>query len=97
MKLWDKGFKEDEKIDRFTVGNDREMDLYLAQYDIMGTMAHITMLESVGLLEKSELDMLLPELKQLYSDAQKGNFVIEDGIEDVHSQVELMLTASWVI
>jgi argininosuccinate lyase len=92
MKLWDKGFKEDEKIDRFTVGNDREMDLYLAQYDIMGTMAHITMLESVGLLEKSELDMLLPELKQLYSDAQKGNFVIEDGIEDVHSQVELMLT-----
>jgi argininosuccinate lyase len=92
MKLWDKGFKEDERIDRFTVGHDREMDLYLAPYDILGTMAHITMLESVGLLEKSELDMLLPVLKEFYNDAIEGNFVIEDGIEDVHSQVELMLT-----
>jgi argininosuccinate lyase len=92
MKLWDKGFKEDERIDRFTVGRDREMDLYLAQYDIMGTMAHITMLESVGLLEKSELDLLLPELKRLYKEAENGDFVIEDNIEDVHSQVELMLT-----
>jgi argininosuccinate lyase len=92
MKLWDKGFKEDERIDRFTVGRDREMDLYLAPYDIMGTMAHITMLESVGLLQKSELDLLLPELKSLYKEAVEGRFVIEDNIEDVHSQVELMLT-----
>jgi argininosuccinate lyase len=92
MKLWDKGFKEDERIDRFTVGRDREMDLYLAPYDIMGTMAHITMLESVGLLQKSELDLLLPELKSLYKEAVDGRFVIEDNIEDVHSQVELMLT-----
>lgn len=92
MKLWDKGFTEDEKIDKFTVGHDREMDLYLAQYDILGTMAHITMLESVGLLEKSELDVLLKELKVLYKDASEGKFVIEDDVEDVHSQVELMLT-----
>ena len=92
MKLWDKGFSVDEKIDRFTVGKDRELDLYLAPYDVMGTMAHITMLESVGLLEKSELDALLPELKAIYDQACDGSFVIEDDIEDVHSQVELMLT-----
>ena len=92
MKLWDKGFSVDEKIDRFTVGKDRELDLYLAPYDVLGTMAHITMLESVGLLEKSELDALLPELKAIYKEACEGTFVIEDDIEDVHSQVELMLT-----
>ncbi|MCQ2145529.1 MAG: argininosuccinate lyase [Bacteroidales bacterium] len=91
-KLWDKGFKVDEKIDRFTVGHDREMDLYLSQYDIMGTMAHITMLSEQGLLPKEDLAVLIPELKSLYAQAQKGDFVIEDGIEDVHSQVELMLT-----
>lgn len=92
MKLWDKGFSVDEKIDKFTVGLDRELDLHLAPFDIMGTMAHITMLESVGLLKKEELDVLLTELKNLYAEAIKGNFVIEDDIEDVHSQVELMLT-----
>lgn len=92
MKLWDKGYSVDEKIDKFTVGLDREMDLHLAPYDILGTMAHITMLQSVGLLEKDELDILLAELKSLHAEAVKGNFVIEDGIEDVHSQVELMLT-----
>ena len=92
MKLWDKGFSVDEKIDRFTVGKDRELDLYLAPYDVLGTMAHITMLESVGLLAKDELDSLLPELKAIYKSACDGTFVIEDDIEDVHSQVELMLT-----
>lgn len=92
MKLWDKGYSVDEKIDRFTVGLDREMDLYLAPYDIMGTMAHITMLESVGLLQKSELTVLLEELKNLYQIAADGKFIIEDDVEDVHSQVELMLT-----
>ena len=92
MKLWDKGFKVDDRIDEFTVGNDRILDLQLAPYDIMGTMAHITMLESVGLLSKADLDILLPELKSLYAEAEKGNFRIEDDIEDVHSQVELMLT-----
>lgn len=92
MKLWDKGYSVDDKIDQFTVGLDREMDLYLAPYDVMGTMAHITMLESVGLLQKEELDILLKELKNIYQIACEGKFVIEDGIEDVHSQVELMLT-----
>lgn len=92
MKLWDKGYTVDEKIDEFTVGNDRVLDLSLAPYDIMGTMAHITMLESVGLLSKEDLDALLPELKAIYAKAEAGEFEIEDGIEDVHSQVELMLT-----
>ena len=92
MKLWDKGYTVDEKIDEFTVGNDRVLDLSLAPYDIMGTMAHITMLESVGLLSKEDLDALLPELKAIYAKAEAGEFEIEEGIEDVHSQVELMLT-----
>ncbi len=81
-----------EEIDRFTVGNDRELDLYLAKYDVLGSIAHITMLESIGLLEKEELPMLKKELKEIYAVAERGDFVIEDGIEDVHSQVELMLT-----
>lgn len=92
MKLWDKGYSADEKIVNFTIGLDREMDIHLAPYDILGTMAHITMLESVGLLGKEELPLLLNELKALYAQAINGDFVIEEGIEDVHSQVELMLT-----
>jgi argininosuccinate lyase len=92
MKLWDKGIKVNEKIESFTVGKDREMDLYLAPFDILGTMAHITMLESVGLLEKDELTKLLTELKNIYAIATKGEFVIEEGVEDVHSQVEMILT-----
>ncbi len=92
MKLWDKGYSEDERIDKFTVGHDRELDLHLAPFDVMGTMAHITMLETIGLLEKSELDTLLAELKKIYKTAENGQFIIEDDIEDVHSQVELMLT-----
>ena len=92
MKLWDKGFSVDEKIDAFTVGKDREMDLFLAPYDVMGTMAHITMLEKVGLLPKEDLDVLLPELKAIYKKAAAGEFEIEPDIEDVHSQVELLLT-----
>ena len=80
------------EIERFTVGRDREMDLYLAQDDVLGSMAHITMLESIGLLEADELKQLLAELRRIYADIQKGQFCIEDGIEDVHSQVELMLT-----
>ena len=92
-KLWDKGFNVNEKIDRFTVGMDRELDLYLAPYDILGTMAHITMLESIGLLAKEELDSLLAELGQLHAKAVKGGFSIDPDVEDVHSQVELMLTA----
>ena len=92
MKLWEKGFDNAPEIDRFTVGKDRELDLMLAPYDIQGTMAHITMLQEVGLLEKSELDLLMPVLKQLHQEAEEGHFRIEDDIEDVHSQVELELT-----
>ncbi|MCG8579245.1 MAG: argininosuccinate lyase [Bacteroidales bacterium] len=92
MKLWDKGTSVDKRIEDFTVGRDRELDVFLAPFDILGTMAHITMLESVGLLEKAELDVLLDELRALHKLASEGGFVIEDGIEDVHSQVELMLT-----
>ncbi len=92
MKLWDKGTSVDKRIEAFTVGRDRELDVFLAPFDILGTMAHITMLESVGLLGKEELKVLLDELKALYNDANAGQFVIEEGIEDVHSQVELMLT-----
>ena len=91
-KLWEKNYEINHEIERFTVGRDREMDLYLAKYDVLGSMAHITMLESIGLLEKEELKPLLNELKNIYELCEKGEFVIEDGIEDVHSQVELMLT-----
>ena len=92
QKLWEKDFEINSEIERFTVGRDREMDLYLAPYDVLGSMAHITMLESIGLLGKDELPVLLKELRNIYEQAQRGEFVIEDGIEDVHSQVELMLT-----
>lgn len=93
-KLWDKGFEINAEIERYTVGRDRELDLYLAQDDVLGSMAHITMLESIGLLEKEELTALLAQLKEIYAQALQGDFEIEDGIEDVHSQVELMLTRS---
>lgn len=89
-----KNVKVDASIDLFTVGRDREMDLYLARYDILGSIAHITMLESIGLLTREELDKLTQELRNIYAIAEKGDFLIEDGVEDVHSQVELMLTRS---
>lgn len=92
MKLWNKGFEPDKAIERYTVGNDQLLDLRLAQYDIEGSMAHIKMLETIGLLEKSELEQLLVALSELLEEAKNGNFVIEEGVEDVHSQVELMLT-----
>ncbi len=91
-KLWEKNFEVNKEIERFTVGKDRDMDLYLAKYDVMGSIAHITMLESIGLLEKDELDKLLVELKNIYAICERGEFKIEEGVEDVHSQVELMLT-----
>ena len=92
MKLWEKNYGINEEIERFTVGRDRELDLYLARYDVLGSMAHITMLQSIGLLEADELKALLAELKNIYTVCESGEFVIEEGIEDVHSQVELMLT-----
>jgi argininosuccinate lyase len=92
MKLWSKGFEINKEIERFTVGRDREMDLYLAKYDVLGSMAHITMLNSIGLIGDDELPLLLAELRKIYAICEEGKFVIEDDIEDVHSQVELMLT-----
>ncbi|MFN8133716.1 MAG: argininosuccinate lyase [Bacteroidales bacterium] len=92
MKLWDKGVPVNEIIETFTVGRDREMDLYLAESDILGTIAHITMLQSIGLLEQHELSELKKALVAIYQDVKNGNFSIEPGVEDVHSQVELLLT-----
>ena len=94
QKLWEKNTQVDKDIERFTVGKDREMDLYLAKYDVLGSMAHIKMLEFVGLLGKEELKPLLDELKKIHQLAESGEFIIEEGVEDVHSQVELMLTRS---
>ncbi|MFQ7114371.1 argininosuccinate lyase, partial [Hallella bergensis] len=91
-KLWEKNFEVNAEIERFTVGRDREMDRYLAKYDVLGSMAHITMLQSIGLLEKDELTQLLAALGNIYKTCEEGQFVIEEGVEDVHSQVELMLT-----
>ena len=91
-KLWEKNYEITSEIERFTVGRDREMDLYLAKYDVLGSMAHITMLQSIGLLEADELKKLLAQLRDIYALCERGEFVIEEGVEDVHSQVELMLT-----
>lgn len=92
MKLWDKGIAVNQLIEDFTVGKDRELDLYLAKFDVMGSMAHTKMLQKIGLLEQGELDQLLKEMKTIYELADKGKFTIDEGVEDVHSQVEAMLT-----
>ena len=90
--IWDKGKPVNELIQKYTVGRDREMDLLLAKYDVQGSLAHIRMLESIGLLKADELKALSDGLKDLLPIIERGEFVIEDGVEDVHSQVELMLT-----
>ncbi|UZR92916.1 argininosuccinate lyase [Chondrinema litorale] len=92
MKLWQKDTSIDKKIESFTIGRDAELDLFLAPFDVLGSIAHITMLESINLLEKEELETLTKSLQEIYKDAKEGKFVIEDGVEDVHSQVEKMLT-----
>ena len=92
MKLWQKDFTLDKTIENFTVGKDREFDLFLAKFDVQGSLAHIEMLESIGLLEKEELHLLQIELKNIYQEIENGNFQIEDGMEDIHSQIEWMLT-----
>ena len=92
QKLWEKDTKVNAEIEHFTIGKDREMDMYLAKYDVMGSMAHITMLESIGLLTQDELKALLKGLKEIYTDIENGHFSIEEHVEDIHSQVELMLT-----
>lgn len=91
-KLWEKSTTVDHDVESYTVGRDREMDLYLAPYDVLGSLAHIKMLQSIGLLSAEELDTLTGELRCIYEIIGKGEFKIEDDIEDVHSQVELMLT-----
>lgn len=91
-KLWQKNTVVDKDIERFTVGRDAEMDMYLAEYDVLGSMAHIRMLESIGLIESEELPVLLDELRKIHAQIKAGDFCIEAGVEDVHSQVELQLT-----
>lgn len=93
MQLWNKGFEPDKLIEEFTVGKDRELDLRLARYDVEGSMAHIRMLEKIGLLTKNELDTLLPALQEIAKSIENGDFQIEEGVEDVHSQIEFLLTA----
>lgn len=92
MKLWQKDYTVDQEIDRFTVGRDRELDLELARFDIQGSLAHIEMLTSIGLIESEELPQLAAALKAIYQEVLAGDFTIEDGVEDVHSQVEMLLT-----
>lgn len=92
QKLWEKSVEVNEEIDKFTVGRDRELDLHLAKHDILGSIAHTEMLATIGLLTKEELGLIHKELKVLHKVAERGDFVIEDGVEDVHSQVELFLT-----
>jgi argininosuccinate lyase len=92
MKLWEKGVSIDAAIEKFTVGKDRELDILLAPFDILGSVAHVTMLETIGLIGKEELPVILDELKALYQKSLQPGFTIEVGVEDIHSQVELMLT-----
>lgn len=95
MKLWQKDTPLGEggkRVEKFTVGKDREMDMYLAAFDVLGSLAHIEMLESVGLLTKNELTQLQKELKLIYRQIQNGEFVLQDNVEDIHSQVEILLT-----
>jgi len=92
MKLWQKDYPLNQKIENFTVGKDRELDLNLAEFDVLGSLAHTQMLQTIGLLSSQELEMIHRELKAIYQQIKDGNFRIEDGVEDVHSQVELQLT-----
>ena len=91
-KLWDKGYEPDKMIEEYTVGDDRELDMRLARYDVQGSLAHIAMLETIGLLTREELEKLTAGLKEIAAEIEAGRFEIEPGTEDVHSQVELMLT-----
>lgn len=92
MKLWQKNYQVDKSIDTFTVGDDRDLDLYMAKFDVLGSLAHTRMLEKVGLLTAEDLDQVQQGLKDIYYEIEAGNFTIEDGVEDVHSQVEMLLT-----
>ena len=92
MKLWDKGFSTDKKIDHFTVGNDRELDLHLAKYDVIASQAHAKMLGKIGLLTDEETSDLVKELDTIAETIEKGEFTIEDSFEDMHSKIEYVLT-----
>ncbi len=92
MKLWQKSSCATAEVDRFTVGRDREMDLYLAEADVLGSLAHTRMLASIGLLTEEELADVQRELKSIYKEMEAGDFRIEEDVEDIHSQVELLLT-----
>jgi argininosuccinate lyase len=92
MKLWNKGGKINTLIENFTIGNDRELDLYIAEFDVLGSLAHIIMLENIRLLNKEELLKLKNELKKIYKQIKEKKFHIDGGVEDVHSQIEIMLT-----
>ncbi len=92
MKLWDKGIAVNDAIEKFTVGKDRELDVLLAPFDILGSMAHVTMLCSIGLIDEKDLPLLMRELKQLYNKALEEGITIDEGVEDIHSQVEFLLT-----
>ena len=92
MKLWEKGIPTDKQIEHFTVGNDRELDLVLAKYDALGSIAHAKMLNQIGLLTEEETDSLVLALEDIIIEAEKGEFVIEDSFEDVHSKIEYLLT-----
>jgi argininosuccinate lyase len=92
MKLWQKDKASLKEVETFTVGNDREMDRYLAPFDVLGSMAHIRMLESIGLLTADELTKLTVELRNIYHEITSGSFKLDDDVEDIHSQIELMLT-----
>ena len=91
-KLWQKSYDTEKRIEEFTVGNDAQLDMELAQFDVLGSLAHIEMLESIGLLESDELKVLQAELKNIHAEILRGEFTIEDGVEDIHSQVEMLLT-----
>ena len=90
--LWSKGTKATDLVEEFTVGNDRLLDMRLAKYDVTGSKAHIRMLESIGLLKKDELDTLTDALNAILTEIETGDFILEDDVEDIHSQVELLLT-----
>ena len=92
MKLWDKGFSIDKQIENFTVGNDREIDIHIAKYDVQASLAHAIMLESIGIITANELSDLKRGLQKLASDIENGTFVIEPSFEDVHSKIEWELT-----
>ncbi len=92
MKLWQKNTAVDNLVNAFTVGKDRELDMNLAPFDVLGSLAHTRMLEQIGLLTKAELNEIQTALKDIYKEIQQGNFVIDDEVEDIHSQIELLLT-----